>query len=212
MDCPIINAFSHTLNTMHLAGEGPLGAACSHLVGAGERLGHGLLGSTCGTVFLRGTTLWLSPDPAVSETWAALGLVGRDPGLCPCMPGLAQELGAMLDGALLWGHVPQATCWGACCAWWRGIWGLSGWEGRAQLLKGQMKTVAEAQNTLACRNKVGKAKGLPSNTWEADKITIAPAGAAACSRPAAASGHPSRASSCAAGDVQAPSLDACSQL
>lgn len=72
-----------------------------------------------------------------------------------------------------------------------------------------MKTVTEAQNTPACGNKVGKAKGLPSNAGEADKIAIVPAGAAASSWPAAAPGHPSRASSSTTEGVQAPSLNAC---
>ena len=60
-------------------------------------------GAPVGLFFPRGTTPRQSPDPAVSETWAVLGLVGRDPGLGPCLQGLAWGLGAMLDGALLRG-------------------------------------------------------------------------------------------------------------
>lgn len=50
--------------------RGTLGC-CSHTV---------FPGNTHGTGFPKGTTLRPSPDPAVSETWVVLGLVGRDPG------------------------------------------------------------------------------------------------------------------------------------
>lgn len=106
INCPIISTFSHTLNTMHLVGEGPSGAARPRVVGSGKRLSRGLPGRTRGMVFPRGAALPPTPDPAVSEMWATA--VGGD-------PGLAEGLGAVVDGVLLWGCV--------LCRGWRGVLG-----------------------------------------------------------------------------------------
>lgn len=57
---------------------------------------------------------------------------------------------------------------GMCCELHAGVYVVLGGgnlgEGPTQLLKGWMKTVAEAQNALACGNEVGKAKGC-SGSW-----------------------------------------------
>lgn len=197
MDCPIISAFSHTLNTMHLAGEGPLGAIHPHLAGARPP------GEDPWDCFSQGSSAAAVLGPSGERDFGDAWWVGI-PGWVRARRGWHRGLGRCWMG-LCRGDM----CRGVCLRGGGNLGGaLRGWESWAQLLKGWMKTVAEAQNALACRDKVGKAKGLPSNPWEADKIAIAPGGSCC----PFLSGHPSGAPSCMAGRVPAPSLNASSRL